>query len=165
MPDTSADYFTTANQVSPGFVWTDTANVLELVGFASSFTDSSKLLFDLPKAGAEIPAGQIITNIELTFNGSKNGATLVNGNFVIAGGATQQIVLTEPPISNQIITGDLDFWGITQQQAQDFANGVGGQTLVYTATGLPTIQTTCSYIRCMFTYEPEPSVIAPPVLF
>jgi hypothetical protein len=165
MPDTSSDFFTSVSQGGPGPIWSNTGNVLVTPGFADSFHSSSELRLDTPFAGAEIPAGQIITNIELTFFGLTSDPTLANGNFTITGGSTQQIVLTEAPGSNQVVTGDLTFWGLTQQQAQDFANGVGGQRLVYQTTSAQVDSTTCSFIRCMFTYEPEPAVIAPPVLF
>ena len=163
MPDTSSDYFTNVNQGGVGFIWTNPNNVKAEPGFADSNTNTGELRLDTPKAAAEIPAGQVITHIELTFLGIGDETDVTNGNFTIAGGTLKQIVLIQPPIAPQVVTGDLDFWGINQTQAQDFAAGT--EDLVYTATSISTDATTCSYIRCMFTYESAPDLVAPPVLF
>jgi hypothetical protein len=169
VPDTLSKFFSAVIESGPGTPWVDPDKVLNSsTGQATSTSDTRTLELSTPLAGADIPPGQVITDIQMTVQWFRGAGNTINGELTIAGGITNTFVISEPPSTGEVYPGDLAYWGITALQAQNFANGSGGSVLalVMTEDSGPN-SVACGWVKCQFTYEaapPSDSLIFPPVI-
>ena len=134
MPVTSNSLFTgVAQSVNGGSTvqWANLANVLAEPGEASAFYNAGfqtwYMDLDTPDFVSVIPPDSTITNIAISISASMDGNVGITDvrleDISIAGGLTYFTAdLINTPLIYDI-TGDLAFWGITNQQALDFAAG------------------------------------------
>ena len=174
MPVTNDDFLTDVIQssnVGEGD-WVNLQFTLELTGFgsavATSVAPTQLLSFSLPLSGSEIPPEQVITWIKVTLSGSgSSGATFSNISIADGNDKTTSTVGGGVPVE-RVIEGNLGFWGITEDEAQDFANFDNSQYLKLRGTnsiGGPGDDIRCYYAKVQFTYEPASFLISAPVMF
>ena len=169
MPDTLSKFFSAVVESGPGFAWVNPQRVLNSsTGQATSTADTRTLDLSTPLAGGDIPPGQVITDIQMTVQWFRSAGNTINGELTIAGGDTKSFAVSEPPSTGEVYPGDLAYWGITAQQAEDFANGSGGNVLALRMVeNSGSNSVACGWVECQFTYEAAPpsgSLIFPPVI-
>jgi hypothetical protein len=166
---TSDSFFSSVIESGPGIPWVDPDKVLNSsTGQATSTSDTRTLELSTPLAGADIPPGQVITDIQMTVQWFRGAGNTIFGDLTITGGLKKTFSVSEPPSSGEVYPGDLAYWGVTAQEAEDFANGSGGSILALIMvedSGPNTVA--CGWVKCQFTYEAAPpsgSLIFPPVI-
>ena len=177
MPVTTNSLFTGVTETTSGGLssqWTDLANVLAEAGEASSFYANAVptyyIVVDTPDFSAVIPPDSIVTNVEITISADRTGNPAISDVFLenasIAGGLVKAVPGDEINITPTVYTvsGDLAFWGITNQDALDFSNGIG--TMVF-RSGAPVGGTSYNvrvqWVKCQITYTSN--LVPLPTLF
>ena len=175
MPITTTNFFTNVHQESypsSGNVWVDLPNVLADPNEATNNFDSGfpfwYMVLDTPISGSQVPADSIVTKIDITITSKfygNPGLIECNLNFIsIAGGPEK----TGPSLTDfdQVysLVGDLAYWGITNQQALDFASGLEDfKFSVENTGGGIKYDVGVKWVKCQITYTPN--VVPLPALF
>jgi hypothetical protein len=112
---------------------------------------------ETPLAGADVPNNATITRIDVRIRCLVNSIvqTVTVEEVQLEGGsgvyASDAVGLSA---ANKEFGGDLAYWGITQQQARDFANGTG--VLFFSALAVGTGESSVfstEYVDLKFTYQ------------
>ena len=157
---TSDDYFTSVAQTSTGVnPWTGLDNLLQQAGEAQTVPDPVTEIaqLDTPLSGSEVK-GDII-NINITLSWARFGGG--DGEISITNGLTKAVLIPASS-TGEAYFGDLAYWGLTQQQAQDFAAGNSSVFGMRGVNGTGTFFIDSAFVRCQFEYK---GLVSVPTLF
>jgi hypothetical protein len=143
--------------------WFNEENVLQ-DSLQGVFNPSSPILVDRPLrvdgpiCGSEVPPSAIIDRIIITFDGN-NDQGGNNANWLREIGIEDGTVF--PDLEKwsggiEVYDGDLTYWGLTQQQARDFAIGNLHFNISGYAQGTDSNNTYIDWFKCQFGYSFAP---------
>ena len=174
MPVTTSSRFTNVAQTDPGGFsteWLNLANVLADAGEASTFFAANVrcwvMLLDTPTFSSGVPADSSITDIRVRIRARRTddspGILIRPVRIEIAGGTQHTGAYLTPALEDITIEGDLAFWGITNQQGLDFADGLEDLTFQVESTGGGNQTAFVQWVDCQITYVSD--LIPLPTLF
>ena len=148
--------------------WFNAVNMLVEPGFATCIPDTGTQLenanFTVPISGGQVPVSATIETIKIEFIGSADGNS-TNYNHLRDIGIQNgtDFIFDAWPGGGVVLEGDLTYWGITQQQARDFAIGDLYFRLACRANGTLNLGTDINWVYCTFGYSfPPPTQVTFP---
>jgi hypothetical protein len=169
MPSTTLELFEFVTEVSTGDApWTNEANVLNdtpsSTATSSNFGigQTDRLDLDTPISGGYIPGNATITNIRIDVNWRVTGIATASGSVYLISSSTKTDGVSGS-LDTYTFEGDLAYWGLTQQQAKDFANGTRPLSAFMTQGGGNVDQFQMAWAKAQFDYLDGP--VAMPVFF
>ncbi len=129
MTTTPAVLFTSVVQsaVASGAAWDNPANLVTggstFANTNGAFPQSTNLL-RASSPDVVLPSRAVISQIAIVFDGSASGGVFpqYSCNCLIQGGATKTVTLVGTP-GPEVLSGDLTYWGLTNEEALEFVNG------------------------------------------
>jgi hypothetical protein len=166
MTDTTLELFNNVSLVSTGdALWQDEDNVKAEAGiaFANNFGvgQTNRLQPYTPIAGAFVPTSADITDIRIDVNWRVTGLATASGSVYLISSSTK-LDGVSGSLDTYTFEGDLAYWGLTQQQARDFANGTRPLVTFMTEGGGNVDQYQMAWAKARFTYDGGSSS-APPM--
>lgn len=170
MTTTASVLFKNVNQVSDGDrPWSDIGNLILSSGSAEiapfntgNFSNTVRLW----EPDLVLPVGAIINNIKITSADSMLGGIFpsASADVFIVGGITRGWSAGAGTRTHEL-SGDLAYWGITQQEAIEFLTGSREFRAQYECTASAT-NLFFSYVQVQVDYTaPQTTVLSPPLVF